>query len=127
MKLPSSRVVMGANASLGRMSMRFRTAVLSLGVMLAIAGPLGAQELELMSIGVKGGLTVSNVTATVGGSSADTDNRTGYNVAGVLSMAISPMFSVAVEGQIVGNGFGISDSTAGGTTGFDFLYLNFPA
>ena len=92
---------------------------------LTVAASPGLAQ-QMMSIGVKGGLTASNVTAKQNGTSVDTDNRTGYNLAGVLSMAVNPMFSVVVEGQIVGKGFGISDTTAGITTGLDLLYLNFP-
>ncbi len=102
----------------------FKTAVLFTLLVLVAASPGLAQQ--MMSIGVKGGLTVSNVTATENGTSVDTDNRTGYNLAGILSMAVSPTFAVAVEGQIVGKGFGISDTTSGITTGLDLLYLNFP-
>jgi len=81
---------------------------------------------QLMSLGVKGGLSVSNVTAKASGTSINTDNRTGYNVVGVLSMAVSPTVAVEIDGQLVGKGFGISDSMAGITTGLDLLYLNFP-
>jgi hypothetical protein len=101
-----------------------KTAVLFVMLLAVAASPGLAQQ--MMSIGVKGGLTVSNVSATLDGTNVDTDNRTGYNVAGVLSMAVSPTFSVAVEGQVVGKGFGVSDSTSGVTSGLDLLYLNFP-
>jgi len=99
--------------------------VLCILLVTVVASPGFAQQ-QMMSIGVKGGLTASNVTAKENDTSVDTDNRTGYNVGGVLSMAVSPVFSVAVEGQIVGKGFGISDTTSGIATGLDLLYLNFP-
>lgn len=81
---------------------------------------------QMMSIGVKGGLSASNVTAKAAGTSIDTDNRAGYALVGVLSMEVSPIFAVEIDGQLVGKGFGISDTTAGINTGLDLHYLNFP-
>jgi hypothetical protein len=81
---------------------------------------------QMMSLGVKGGLTVSNVTAEASGTSIDTDNRTGYNVVGVLAMEVSPIVAIEIDGQLVSKGFRISDSTGGITSGLDLLYLNFP-
>jgi hypothetical protein len=100
-----------------------RVAILLVTITL-VAGSQGLAQ--MMTLGVKGGVTVSNVTAKQSGASVDTDNRTGFNVAGVLSMEVSPIFAVEVDGQLVKKGFGISDTTSGITSGLDLLYLNFP-
>ena len=104
--------------------MRIARIAIVLAAMTTVAGSQGLAQ--MMTLGVKGGVTVANVTAQASGTSVNTDNRTGYNLGGVLSMAVSPVMSVEIDGQLVGKGFGVSDTTSGVTSGLDLLYLNFP-
>lgn len=80
----------------------------------------------MMTMGLKGGVNQSSVSAEIEGSSVDPVGRTAYHVAGLLGLSFSPRIAMMLEIQYVGKGFEETDSETQTTLNLDLTYLNLP-
>jgi hypothetical protein len=92
---------------------------------LAATATASAQTVEMMTMGLRGGVNQSSVSVNVEGRDVDPASQTAYHVSGLLGLAFSEKVAMMLEIQYVGKGF--EDVAESGTTlDLDLKYLNLP-
>jgi len=95
-------------------------------VVCAMAIDAGPGLAQMMTMGVSGGATLSDVSAQADGAAIDTKSRTGFNAAGILGVEATPVLDIQIRGQLTMKGFDLEAQQGGVETGLKLLYLDFP-
>ena len=80
------------------------TATICLVLCLLVVSTQSASA-QLLAMGAKAGATRADMFVTLSGNEVDSETRGSFHVGGVVSLALTSLFSLQFEGQFIGKGF----------------------
>jgi hypothetical protein len=101
----------------------FGAAAILVNLILWTASPVSAQ---FMSMGLKGGASLSTASIDAAGSGIDAGSRQSFHGGAVINYSFGSSFSVQAEALIGGKGFEPDDSGTGATSDLDLSYFSMP-
>jgi hypothetical protein len=105
--------------------MRFSQLVLC-SLLAAGLGP-GAAAAQVMTMGLRGGMSIADSRVALDGSAVNTDRRKSFDVGGFIGLAFSRSLTVQLEGHVTGRGFRLTNQEASELTpGVNTLYFDIP-